>query len=135
MTDIPRTKSHKPNRWKRVALLVGVGWMIFLGYLLLTGDPPDFWFEDIGSVDGPGHVAAGLVTGLVAYLLFLGRAHAGPLALAATVALLLGLELGQDAFTDRGYESSDVWFSLLGAVAGVGAGRVGRWVAGRLQAE
>jgi hypothetical protein len=129
-----KTNSDRPNRWKRVALLVGVAWVIVLAYLLLVGDPPDFWFEDIGSVDGPGHVVAGLVTGLVAYVLFAGRAHAGPVALGITVSLLIGLEFLQDAFTDRGYEFSDVALSLVGAVAGVGAGAVGRWAARRLRA-
>lgn len=135
MAHVRENKSRRPKWWKRAALLVGVGWMIFLAFLLLTGDPPDFWFEDIGSVDGPGHVVAGLVTGLVAYFLLVGRAHAGPLALGVTVALLVGLEVVQDAFTDRGYESSDVLLSLGGAVAGVGAGWVGRLVAGRLRAK
>ena len=135
MAHVPGTRSSKPNWWKRVGLLVGVGWVIVLAYLLLTGDPPDFWFEDIGLVDGPVHVLAGLVTGLVAYLLFVGRAHAGPLALGVTVVLLLGLEIVQDVFTERGYEASDVLLSLVGAGAGVGAGWVGRWVVGRLRRE
>jgi len=135
MAHVPKTKSRRTNLWKGAALVVGAGWMVVLAYLLLTGDPPDFWFDDIGTVDGPGHVVAGSVTGLVAYLLFVGRSRAGPMALGVSGAVLVVLEFVQDVFTDRGYESSDVLLSLAGAVAGVGAGWVGRWVVGRLRGE
>ncbi len=131
MKDGSDTDALKPNWWKRLGLLAAAGWLVALAYLLLTGDPPDFWFDDIGTVDGPGHVVAGFVTGLVVYLFLARRRRALVLAMLITAALLIGLEVVQDVFTDRGYEQSDVVLSLVGAVAGVAAAGAGVALASR----
>ncbi len=100
-------------------------WVGFLAYLLLVADPPDFWFGDIGTVDGPGHFVGGVVTGAAAYLLLARRRRAVLLALGGSLALLVGLEFVQDRFTGRGYETSDVVLSVAGAVIGVGIAWLG----------
>ncbi len=135
MTDTPDTDITRPSWWKRFGVLAAVGWVVVLAYLLLVGDPPDFWFEDIGEVDGPGHVVAGLVTGSVAYLLLARRRRAVVVAIVVATALLVGLELVQDLFTDRGYERSDVLLSLVGAVAGVAVAWAGRALTSRMRAS
>ena len=99
--------------------------------ILLAADPPDFWFDDIGAVDGPGHVVGGVVTGAGAYLLLSRHRRAALLALGSTLVLLLGLEFLQDRFTSRGYETSDVVLSTVGAVIGVGAAWLGHRMMGR----
>lgn len=58
-----RHTSRRRSWWKPAAIVVGVMWVGFLAYLLLTADPPDFWFDDIGTVDGPGHMVGGVITG------------------------------------------------------------------------
>ncbi len=126
---------QRSSRWKRIGLAIALAWVAFLAYLLLSADPPDFWFDDIGAVDGPGHLAGGLVTGLVAFLLVARRRWAVALALGGTIGLLLGLEFIQDWFTDRGYETSDVALTVVGAVAGVTGGWVARSIVQRLRAR
>ena len=122
---VPSDQAKRRKRWILTALVLGVVWVAFFAYLLLAADPPDFWFEDIGTVDGPGHVVGGVVTGAGAYLLLARRRRAALVALASTLVLLLGLELLQDRFTSRGYETSDVVLSVAGAVIGVGAAWLG----------
>jgi len=117
--------------WKPVIVVLGIVWVAFFAYLVLSADPPDFWFDDIGTVDGPGHVVGGAVTGAGAYLLLARRRRPVLAALLSTVVVLLGLEFLQDRFTTRGYETSDVVLSVVGAVIGVGAARLGHWVRGR----
>jgi hypothetical protein len=118
-------QSKRRPWWKPAALAFGAAWVAFFAYLLLAADPPDFWFDDIGTVDGPGHVVGGIVTGVVAYLLVSRRRRAALLALGSTLVLLVGLEFLQDRFTSRGYETSDVVLSVVGAVIGVGAAWLG----------
>jgi VanZ family protein len=111
--------------------VAGVLWVGFFAYLLLAADPPDFWFDDIGTVDGPAHVVGGMVTGAGAYFLLARRQRPVLAALVATIVFLLGLELLQDRFTSRGYETSDVVLSVVGAFVGVGAARLGHRLLGR----
>jgi hypothetical protein len=113
------------SHWKTAAIALSIVWVGFLGYLLLASDPPDLWFGDIGTVDGPGHLVGGVVTGAGAYVLLARHRRAVLLALGCTLALLLGLEFVQDRFTGRGYETSDVVLSAAGAVIGVGIARLG----------
>lgn len=131
MTEMPTQR--RPNWWKRVGLLIAVSWVVFFGYLLLAADPPDFWFEDIGSVDGPGHVVGGFVTGFLVSRFVARRRRPFLLAVAVAVAFLVGLEVVQDLFTDRGYERSDVVLSVVGAGAGVASGQWGLAAARRLR--
>lgn len=105
--------------------MLGAVWIAFFAFLLLAADPPDLWFDDIGTVDGPGHVVGGVVTGAGAYLLLAGRRRPVLVALLAALGLLVGLEFLQDRFTSRGYETSDVVLSIGGAVIGVGAAWLG----------
>ena len=122
---VPSDQAKRRKRWILTALVLGVVWVVFFAYLLLSADPPDLWFDDIGRVDGPGHVVGGVVTGAGAYLLLSRHRRAALVALGSTLVLLLGLELLQDRFTSRGYETSDVVLSVVGAVIGVGAARLG----------
>jgi VanZ family protein len=122
---VPSDQAKRRKRWILTALVLGVVWVVFFAYLLLSADPPDLWFDDIGAVDGPGHVVGGVVTGAGAYLLLNRHRRAAQVALGSTLVLLLGLELLQDRFTSRGYETSDVVLSVVGAVIGVGAARLG----------
>ena len=124
-------RSKPRSWWKPAAVGLVVVWVGFFAYLLLAADPPDFWFDDIGTVDGPGHVVGGVVTGVIAYLLLARRRRAALMALLSTVLLLGGLEFLQDRFTSRGYETSDVVLSVVGAVIGVGAARLGHRVSDR----
>ncbi|MBT8194315.1 MAG: hypothetical protein KJP22_12995 [Acidimicrobiia bacterium] len=117
--------------WKPAAVVFGAVWLAFFAYLLLAADPPDFWFDDIGTVDGPGHVVGGAVTGAGAYFLLSRNRRAVLVALGSTLVLLLGLEFLQDRFTSRGYETSDVVLSAVGAVIGVGAAWLGHRMMGR----
>ncbi len=126
MDNLPES-SHRTGWWKGFRLVLAMVWLAFLAYLLLAADPPDFWFDDIGTVAGPGHVVAGFVTGFVVCALVAGRKRALLTAFGITLLVLIGLEVVQDRFTDRGYQSSDVTFSVVGAVLGVGAGRA-RWI-------
>jgi hypothetical protein len=119
--------SRRRSWWKPAAIVVVVMWVGFFAYLLLAADPPDFWFDDIGTVDGPGHVVGGVVTGAGAYLLLAGRRRPVLVALPAALVVLVGLEFLQDRFTSRGYETSDVVLSVVGAVTGVVAARLGHW--------
>ena len=128
---VPSDQAKRRKRWILTALVLGVVWVGFFAYLLLSADPPDFWFDDIGAVDGPGHVVGGLVTGAGAYLLMSRHQRAALVALGSTLVLLLGLELLQDRFTSRGYETSDVVLSIVGAVIGVGAAWLGQRMMGR----
>jgi hypothetical protein len=129
MAATDRTKSR--SWWKPALVVVGIAWVAFFAYLVLAADPPDFWFDDIGTVDGPGHLVAGAVTGAGAYLLLARRRRPVLGALLSAVGVLLGLEVLQDRFTTRGYETSDVVLSVVGAVIGVGAARFGHWLRGR----
>lgn len=126
MPEQPAT-SHL-SRWKRVGFFAAIIWLGVLSYFLLIGDPPDFWFDDIASVETPGHLIAGVVTGLIAYLFLAKRPRPVVTAMGVTIAILLGLELLQDLLSSRGYERSDVALSVVGAAAGVGAG----WIVSRL---
>lgn len=119
MSDTDQRKKLPP-RWKWAAGALAALWMGFFAYLLLAADPPDFWFDDIGTVDGPGHVVGGIVTGAFTLLLVRRRTGAVLLAVVLALAALLGLELLQDRFTDRGYETSDVTLSAVGVLIGVG---------------
>jgi hypothetical protein len=127
----PTDQAKSRSWWKPVVVGLGIVWVAFFAYLLLAADPPDFWFDDIGTVDGPGHVVGGAVTGAGAYLLLARRRRRVLAALLSTVVVLLGLEFLQDRFTTRGYETSDVVLSVVGAVLGVGAARFGHWIRGR----
>ena len=125
MTHQTETTRNRLSWPKRVGLLFALVWLASLIYLLLVGDPPDFWFDDIATVDGPAHIVAGFVTGAVAYVALAGGPRPLLRAFVVTVVFLVGLELAQDLFTDRGYEWSDVTSSIAGAVAGVIGGRAG----------
>ena len=79
--------------WKATAVALAIVWVGFLAYLLLVSDPPDFWFDDIGTVDGPGHLVGGVVTGGGGVPAVGSAARApGVAALGSTLVLLLGLE-------------------------------------------
>lgn len=123
MPDVDQ-QNKLPPWWKWAAGVLAALWMGFFAYLLLAADPPDFWFDDIGTVDGPGHVVGGMVTGAFAFLLVRRRTAAVLLAVVLALAALLGLELLQDRFTDRGYEASDVVLSAVGVLIGAG----GAWL-------
>ena len=108
--------------------MVAAVWVVVFAYLLFVEDPPDFFWGDIALVDGPAHFVGGATTGVIAYLLVVGRRRAVPLALALTAAVLLGLELFQEVFTSRKWEGSDVGLALAGGLTGVIGGLlVRRW--------
>jgi peptidoglycan/LPS O-acetylase OafA/YrhL len=135
MPDMPEADQPPAPRWRRIGIAITVAWVVVLGYFLLTADPPDLWFEDIGAVDGPGHLAGGLVTGAVAYLFMARRRHGVVLAAGVALVFLIGLEFVQDRLTARGYEHSDVVLSIIGALAGVGVTWAGRAAAVRLRSK
>ena len=111
---------RRPGRATLIGLVAISAWVAFFAYLLLAADPPDFFFDDIATVDGPAHFVGGATTGLIVYLLVARRPRAIPTALTITIGLLLLLEFVQDRFTSRRYEASDVLLAVLGALAGVG---------------
>ncbi len=88
MKEVPEAERRRPPSWKRIGVFIAGAWVLALGYMVLVADPPDFWFDDIATVDAPGHALAGFVSGVAAYLLLARRRHAFLLAIASSLALL-----------------------------------------------
>jgi|SRR5579859_353569 len=104
-----------PLRFKRIWIVIGIGFVILVVYLSLTPDPPD-----LGAPEGSkiGH--------LLAYgwlMLWFAQFHraAGPrlLLAAALCALGIALEYLQGMTDYRGFEYSDMLINSTGIAVGL----------------